>query len=86
MTGPIPRPPSKPSDTPKHLLGSVAQPILPSHLNRKQAARYIGYAPKTLANWAVLGIGPRFTRPNGKALYALADLDLWLATVGSRGV
>lgn len=41
-------------------------------LDRKEAARLLGYSPGTLANWATAGIGPRVHRMRGKVFY-LAD-------------
>jgi hypothetical protein len=48
----------------------------------KVAARVIGYAPKTLANWRVLGTGPRWfqVQAKGKVLYSIAELESWLAS------
>jgi hypothetical protein len=50
-------------------------------LSRDEAAREIGTKPKTLANWASLGIGPRpyKVRPgagrNGAVFYLRADVE-----------
>jgi len=46
----------------------------------KQAARYLNYAPQTLANWRVAGIGPKWAQgsPKGKVLYPIEELDGWL--------
>jgi len=48
-------------------------------LNRDQAARWLGLAPHTLANWAVLGRGPRFARIGRSIRYDLRDLEEFLA-------
>jgi hypothetical protein len=53
--------------------------IQPTYLNREQAAAIIHVQPKTLANWASLGKGPRFRKPGGKVvLYTLEDLNAWV--------
>lgn len=53
-------------------------------LTRAEAASYLGYSPRTLANLASKGIGPRFAKPTApargaKTLYDIADLDRWVA-------
>lgn len=45
---------------------------------RKEAARHLGYESKTLANWAVLGVGPRFKLSRGRPRYRVTDLDAWM--------
>ncbi|MFD3427665.1 helix-turn-helix transcriptional regulator [Nocardia fluminea] len=48
-------------------------------LTRKEAADYMGVHPRTLANWAATGHGPRYSKPSGKScMYRLADLDAYL--------
>ncbi|WP_425523140.1 helix-turn-helix domain-containing protein [Microvirga splendida] len=44
---------------------------------RSEAADYLRRSPKTLANWASEGRGPRFTRKEGRPLYHINDLDTW---------
>lgn len=39
------------------------------------AARHLGIAPKTLANWRSAGKGPRFSRLGRAIVYRLDDLD-----------
>lgn len=52
--------------------------ILPDgRMDRKSAGRYLGNAPKTLAQWAVKGVGPKFIK-RGRVWYYKADLDAWL--------
>lgn len=46
-------------------------------LDRRNAAAYLGYAPKTLAQWASKGMGPKFIK-RGHVWYRQADLDEWL--------
>ena len=47
-------------------------------LNRKNAAIYLGFQPKTLADWANKGIGPRYVLVSGKAFYFRDDLDAFI--------
>ncbi len=46
---------------------------------REEAGEYLGVHPRTLANWAAKGHGPRYSKPSGKScMYRLADLDAYL--------
>jgi hypothetical protein len=48
-------------------------------LTRKEAADYMGIHPRTLANWAAAGRGPRYSKPSGNScMYRLRDLDDYL--------
>lgn len=47
----------------------------PPHVRAKAAARRIGVAPKTLANWRAAGKGPRYSRVGRAIVYRVADLD-----------
>lgn len=47
-------------------------------LDRKNAATYLGYAPKTLAEWACRGVGPKAVRVGGRVFYFQSDLDAWV--------
>ncbi|MGF6886297.1 hypothetical protein ABIA39_000264 [Nocardia sp. GAS34] len=39
----------------------------------------MGVHPRTLANWAAKGHGPRYSKPSGNScMYRLADLDDYL--------
>jgi len=52
--------------------------ILPDgRMDRRNAGLYLGNAPKTLAQWAVQGVGPRFIK-RGRVWYYKTDLDAWL--------
>jgi hypothetical protein len=54
--------------------------VLPDgRLDRVNAARYLGLEPKTLANWAGRGYGPRVTKVGGLCFYSKADLDAFIA-------
>lgn len=53
--------------------------IRPTYLSREQAAAFLRVQPKTLANWASQGKGPKFRKPSGKlVLYAIEDLQAWV--------
>lgn len=52
-------------------------------MDRKNAARYIGCSPKTLADWALKGRGPNAVKVGGKVFYFKNTVDDWIAT-GSR--
>lgn len=52
-------------------------------LTRSEAATYLGFSPRTLANLASKGQGPRYSQPTApghgaKTLYDIADLDRWV--------
>lgn len=52
--------------------------VLPDgRMDRRNAAKYVGVAEKTLAQWAVKGIGPRFIK-RGRVWYRREWLDGWL--------
>lgn len=51
------------------------------NLRRREAAEYLNVAESTLAHWAWLGTGPRFSRTGDKrgvVTYRLDDLRTWL--------
>lgn len=53
--------------------------VLPDgRMDRRSAAAYLGNAPKTLAQWASKGIGPKFIK-RGRVWYFKSDLDAWIA-------
>jgi hypothetical protein len=47
-------------------------------MEREEAAKYIGRAAKTLAQWAVQGIGPKSVKVGGRVFYFKADLDAFI--------
>lgn len=50
--------------------------VLPDgRVSRRDAAAFIGRDPKTLANWATEGKGPRGIRCGGRIYYAFEDLQ-----------
>lgn len=44
-------------------------------VTRSEAARYLGFQPKTLANWHRLGIGPSSFMVGGRRFYRLSELE-----------
>lgn len=48
-------------------------------LTAEQAAATIHVHARTLANWRVLGRGPRYVRIGRQPLYRQSDLDAWIA-------
>ncbi len=53
--------------------------ILPDgRLSRRDAAAYMGLDPKTLANMATQGRGPRMVRVGGRVFYFRDDLDAFI--------
>jgi predicted DNA-binding transcriptional regulator AlpA len=58
---------------------SPAAPNSPSLLTAAQLATLLGVRDQTLAEWRVLGTGPRFVRLSARAIrYRRADVDAWL--------
>lgn len=47
-------------------------------LTRAGAARFLGVAEKTLANWLCQGKGPRALRVGGRVFYAVEDLTSFI--------
>ena len=43
-------------------------------VNRSEAAKFLGFKPKTLAEWHRLGYGPPSFLVGGRRFYYLADL------------
>lgn len=48
-------------------------------LSRREAAKFVGVAPRTLANWKSRGAGPNQTKVGGRVFYRLADLQMFVA-------
>jgi hypothetical protein len=54
--------------------------LLPSGMvSRKDAARFLGRQPQTLATWAMLGRGPKAHNIGGRCFYRLADLESFIS-------
>lgn len=50
--------------------------VLPDgRVSRENAAKFLGYKAKTLAEWQRLGRGPRSIRVGGRRFYMLSDLQ-----------
>jgi hypothetical protein len=54
-------------------------------LTRKQAAEISTYSEKTLANLAVLRVGPPFRKYRGKVIYLESELQAWLRNLPCGG-
>ena len=53
--------------------------VLPDgRMARTDAARYLGRAEKTLAMWALKGLGPRMVKVGGRCFYYRQDLDAFI--------
>ncbi len=61
--------------TTKHDTPAAAHPTL---LTADQAAETLHVNVRTLANWRVLGRGPRYIRSGARALYCADALTKWL--------
>lgn len=50
--------------------------VLPDgRLDRRNAASFLGLSPKTLAEWARLGLGPRPRKVGGRCYYRIRDIE-----------
>jgi predicted DNA-binding transcriptional regulator AlpA len=74
------------NDTATHkAISASSSAILPvdtsnRSMTGKEAARFLGLSHKTLNNWRVQGIGPRFVKApgaNGSVRYPLSELVAW---------
>jgi hypothetical protein len=53
--------------------------VLPDgRMSREDAARYLGHEAKTLAQWKLLGKGPRSVKVGGRVFYFRDDLDAFI--------
>lgn len=48
-------------------------------LTDQQAGEFLHINPRTLANWAYLGVGPSYVRLGRRRFYQQADLDDFVA-------
>ena len=48
-------------------------------VSRGEAARFLGFKPKTLANWHRLGIGPKSVLVGGRRFYHVDELKAYAA-------
>ena len=67
------------ADEQRENIDQVKVRVLPDgRMTRADAAHYLGVEPKTMANWACQGKGPRAHRLMGRNFYYKADLDALL--------
>jgi hypothetical protein len=59
-------------------LATVDDPPSSPLISADAAASYVQLHERTLANYRVLGTGPRYVRVGRRAFYRRADLDAWL--------
>lgn len=60
-------------------IGRVTVEATPDgRLSRKEAARYLGIQPKTLAKWATQKCGPKVIHIHSRCFYALNELDRFI--------
>jgi hypothetical protein len=65
--------------TPDPGIDKVNVRVLPDgRMTRRDAARYLGYEPKTLAMWHLEGKGPRSVKVGGRRFYFRDDLDSFI--------
>ncbi len=57
----------------------LSQPFSTPYLRTSPAARYVGLSPRTLQNLLHTGGGPCFSRVRRTVIYAVVDLDKWIA-------
>jgi hypothetical protein len=55
-------------------MGTQGGYVPPHYMRRSEAARFLGLAPGTLANWASAGKGPAFHRVGRIPLYSITEL------------
>ncbi|MFD0915012.1 helix-turn-helix transcriptional regulator [Pseudahrensia aquimaris] len=55
-------------------------------VTRKEAAAFLGFTPKTLANWASSGEGPDFILIRNRARYKISNLYRWIEEKGKDGI
>ena len=62
-----------------HAIEQVCVRVLPDgRLSRKEAAKYLGRAEKTLAMWNLEGKGPKSVLVGGRRFYFKNDLDAFI--------
>lgn len=57
-------------------------PLVRSVMTEREAAEYMRFAPNTLRQWRVEGIGPRYVKSHGAIRYRRSDIDEWLSRNG----
>ncbi|MGY6634948.1 MAG: helix-turn-helix transcriptional regulator [Alkalilacustris sp.] len=51
----------------------------PRYLRTPEAARFLGLSGRTLEKHRTYGTGPRYSKIGGRVVYALEDLQAWVA-------
>src|SRR3954447_6746714 len=58
--------------------------VLPDgRMTREDAARYLGHASKTLAQWQIMGKGPRSVLVGGRRFYFKEELDAFIRSAAA---
>ena len=66
-------------DAPRVILETPRVRILPDgRMTRENAAKYLGYEPKTLAMWQMEGKGPKSVKVGGRRFYYQKVLDAFI--------
>lgn len=52
----------------------------------KDAATYLGLAPRTLQKYRVDSSGPKFRKVRGHSFYDVADLDAWVESAEKTAI
>lgn len=52
----------------------------------KDAATYLGLAPRTLQKYRVDGSSPKFRKVRGHSFYDVADLDAWVESAEKTAI
>ena len=68
----------------EHLLRTIirdelASLVVPQLLTPEEASEVLKVSVVSMANWRTQGCGPTYIRAEGKVLYALADIHLYLS-------
>ena len=67
------------ADSAECVVEQIKVRVLPDgRMDRVNAAKYVGRAPKTLAMWVSQSKGPKFHRVGGRVFYFLHDLDAFI--------
>jgi len=53
--------------------------IPPRYLRTPEAARFLGLSGRTLEKHRTYGTGPRYSKIGGRVVYAVEDLQAWVA-------
>lgn len=66
-----------------HVQNQIDADLPDRFVSREKAAAFLDLSPSTLASWASLGIGPRFTKlsdgQSGAVRYSLAELRQYMS-------